>query len=452
MYDAEDIPEVHVDGFLLSGDRASSSISRMFSTFLSNLSVQNREIISLRYGELTSALNQAFRDTDSKTANSLQVGSFGRSTAIKGVSDLDLLYIMPASKWEEYEDGKQLKLLQDVKGAILKRYSTTKVRVDRLVVTVTYSDFHMEVQPVFEQEDGSFKYPDTKNGGSWKVTKPRLEMDAVSKLDKEKNQNLRRLCKMGRAWKNQHGVPIGGLLLDTLAYNFLSLTTAFDSTNFGSCGQMAHDFFEFLSKEPKQERYAAPGSAQHVKVKAPFQRKAEKARKLAEKALASGSDASANKKWKKVFGREFPAAEKSAVALKNDSRTGWRNTEEFIEDAYPVDIRHHVAIDCDVVQSGFRPDSLRRMIQSKYRLFRGNQLTFRVTSLDVSPPYEVKWKVLNRGDEARRRDEIRGEILADSGNEQKTEHTSFAGDHVVDCYIIKDGVVVAKDRIHVPIQ
>ncbi|RDT47570.1 SMODS domain-containing nucleotidyltransferase, partial [Enterobacter roggenkampii] len=71
--------------------------------------------------------------------------------------------------------GGQLKLLQDTKDAILKRYPSTKVRVDRLVVTVTYTNFHVEVQPVFEQDDKSYKYPDTKNGGSWKVTKPREE-------------------------------------------------------------------------------------------------------------------------------------------------------------------------------------------------------------------------------------------------------------------------------------
>ncbi|MGN6977568.1 SMODS domain-containing nucleotidyltransferase, partial [Neisseria sp. P0006.S006] len=80
----------------------------------------------------------------------------------------------PKSSWDIYnkQDG-QSKLLSDTKKAILSRYPDSKIRVDRLVVTVTFVNFHIEVQPVFEQEDGSFKYPDTKNGGSWKITKPR---------------------------------------------------------------------------------------------------------------------------------------------------------------------------------------------------------------------------------------------------------------------------------------
>ena len=67
----------------------------MFQEFLSNLAIDNADRISLRYGEITVSLNKKFRDTESKTANSLQVGSYGRWSAIKGISDLDMLYITP---------------------------------------------------------------------------------------------------------------------------------------------------------------------------------------------------------------------------------------------------------------------------------------------------------------------------------------------------------------------
>ena len=148
--------------------------SDMFREFLTNLAVDNARQISLRYGEVTDALNKKFRDTESKTANSLQVGSYGRWTAIKGISDLDMLYIMPKGRWDDYKNGKQLQLLIDTKDAIKVRYPNTTVCVDRLVVQVLYTSFQIEVQPVFEQEDGSFKYPDTYGGGNWKITKPRM--------------------------------------------------------------------------------------------------------------------------------------------------------------------------------------------------------------------------------------------------------------------------------------
>ena len=147
-------------------------ISEDFKTFLDNIKIDNAATIALRYGEVTASLNKEFRDTESKTANSLQVGSYGRWTAIKGISDLDMIYIMPAGKWDSYKVGGQYRLLHDAKAAIKRRYPSTTVKVDRLVVRVLYNDFHIEVMPAFKLADGSYKYPDTANGGSWKNTKP----------------------------------------------------------------------------------------------------------------------------------------------------------------------------------------------------------------------------------------------------------------------------------------
>lgn len=429
------------------------SIADMFSQFVANLAISNAETISLRYGELTAALNKEFRDTESKTANTLQVGSFGRRTGIRGISDLDMLYIMPKSKWDTYKDNKQLKLLQDVRAALLKRYPRTDIRVDRLVVTVTYTNFHVEVQPVFEQDDGGFKYPDTKNGGAWKITKPYEEMNAVAKLDNEKNSNLRRLCRMARAWRNKHGVGMGGLLIDTLAYNFLKSTSEYDTKSFLYYDWMSRDFFKYLSELPQQDRYYAPGSHQHVKVKKAFQRRAKKAYHRCLEAIEAEKTDGVNDKWKKVYGRPFPARAVAAAerAVASKAMT-WDDTEEFIEDRYPVDIRYTIRLDCAVKQNGFREHSLRDMLTKKIPLLARKTLEFEIVEIDVPGEYSIEWKVLNRGDEAHRRNKIRGQIVPDEGRHRRTEPTLFKGDHIVECYAIKNGVVVAKDRIHVPIN
>ncbi|HCJ6265371.1 TPA: nucleotide-binding domain-containing protein [Pseudomonas aeruginosa] len=429
------------------------STSDMFSEFLGNLVIGNTETISLRYGELTGALNKQFRDTDSKTANTLQVGSFGRKTGINGISDLDMLYIMPKSKWDSYNKaGGQLALLQDTKDAILARYPLTKVRVDRLVVTVTYTNFHVEVQPVFEQDDKSYKYPDTKNGGSWKITKPRAEMDAVAELDAAKNSNLRRLCKMARAWKNKHGVAMGGLLIDTLAYNFLNSTAEYDTKSFLYYDYMSRDFFKYLSDLPEQNEYAAPGSRQRVRVKKKFQRKAKKAHELCLAAIEADGKSNVNDKWKKVYGRPFPASKGTEKRASNENIfVSWRNTEEFIEDKFAVDVREILSVDCEIKQNGFRKHLLREILKNRIPLKSNKSLEFKITEISAAEPYEIYWKVLNRGAEAQKRDCIRGQIVKDAGYMRRSEQTTFQGDHVVECYCVKDGVVIAKNRIHVPI-
>ena len=93
-----------------------------------------------------------------------------------------------------------------------------------------------------------------------------------------------------------------------------------------------------------------------------------------------------------------------------DSAT-WKDTEEFIEDSYPVDIRHHIEMDCNVTQDGFRTQSLRNMLHSGFRLSPRKTLLFSINlqTMPVEAPYTFLWKVLNVGDEARRKNMIRGQ-------------------------------------------
>ncbi|WP_179840115.1 nucleotide-binding domain-containing protein [Pseudomonas lundensis] len=431
------------------------STAVIFKDFVSNLRITNHVTIEDRYAGITRSLNKFFRTLDS-TANNLQVGSYGRWSAIKGVSDLDMLYIMSNSDWDRYnEDGGQSKLLSDTKAAIQERYSTTTITVDRLVVCVKFQNFNVEVQPVFKQDDGSFKYPDTYNGGSWKITKPKDEIKATSDVDDDQNGNLRRLCKMLRAWKNKHGIGIGGLLIDTLAHNFLTQTDDYADKSFASYDFMVRDFFYFASNLPQQERYAALGSRQHVKVKQKFQKPARRAYELSLKAIEATGKETAGDRWKKIFGRDFPStrtAVRSAMDSLAKSLYTFNETEEFIEDIAPIDVRYPLAIDCDVEQQGFRQRLLSDLIALGLPLQARKTLKFKITRNDVPKPYTVKWKVLNIGQEAEKRDCIRGYITADQGHETIQESTSFKGDHVVECYILKDGVVVARSETNVPIS
>lgn len=429
--------------------------SDTFKEFLTNIKIcdDKADDISYRYGRITKALNQEFRDTDSKTANSLQVGSYGRYTGINCISDLDMLFIMPASKWADYNKaGGQAKLLQDTKAAISNTYSNSDIKVDRCVVTVNFTDSHIDVQPVFEIEDQDYKYPDTYGDGAWKITKPRKEMDAMVEFDDNKNRNLRRLCKMARSWKNKHGACMGGLLIDTLAYNFLKSTKDYDEKSFAYYDEMCRDFFKYLYEQPKdQAEYGALGSKQRVKVKKSFKRKAKKAYDLAVEAIDASSDKKKHNKWRDIFGNEFPkyeGEEKEARAI-NES---YRNTEEFIESYYPIDIRYDLKIDCEIKQNGYRIGLLREYLFKKVKLMPNKSLRFYVDKIDVPEPYIVKWKVTNRGEQAIKRDCIRGQIIDDLGSLERKESTNFKGSHFVECYIIKDDVVVSRDTIDVPIS
>lgn len=266
----------------------------------------------------------------------------------------------------------------------------------------------------------------------------------------QKNKNLRKLCKMARAWKNKFGIGIGGLLIDTLAYNFLKSTDYYDDKSYSFYDWLSRDFFKYLMEQPNQDHYQALGSGQDVKVKKKFQKQAKKAYEACLAAIeADGTDA-AYSKWKKVYGKSFPS--KPAVLAESANVKSWNDTEEYIEDLHPVDIRHSVELDCEVSQNGFRDHSLRYLLSINALLKPNKSLKFTATPSDIEYPYDIKWKVLNRGAEAQRRNCIRGQIFLDDGNSQRRESTSFKGEHIVECYVVKNNVVVARNRIEVPIE
>ena len=428
--------------------------SQAFSEFLENIKVDNSETISNRYHEITKKLNKTFRETDSETDNCLRVGSYGRYTGIKGISDLDMLYIMPSSKWDEYKNNPD-KLLKDVKAALKERYPNTKVKDDRLVVDVFFTDFKFEVQPVFEEQDGdetNYKFPDTKHD-SYRITKPRQEQAEMTSFRREHGDTHRLLCKMMRSWKNNVGQATGGLLIDTLTHRFLSDHSEYDHAGTSVFDELCRDFYEYLKDEPKQDHYQALGSGQDVKVKKPFQAKAKKAYNKAVDAIAETDETKRNDLWREIFGRQFPKAT-TAVAESREfsSSVNYTDPEQFIEDLYPVDIRYNVNLDCLVKRDGFRGVLLSHILSTGQSVPRGCSLDFMPTT-GVPEPFDVKWKVRNEGDEAKRRNCLRGEIIAPNRmGGARHENADFQGPHYVECYIVKDGIVVARDRINVPIE
>lgn len=420
----------------------------IFDKIFDNIKISNKEEIQNRRDEITKALNKEFRNSYSESDNRLMVGSWGRHTAIDGVSDLDLLYILPSSLWDDYHtvDGTK-KVLSKVKQAIATHYSQTDLRIDRLVVVVNFKNYKFEVQPVFEQDDGSFSYPDTYSD-SWKTTKPRDEMKAISDLDKTSMGNARKICKLTRAWKNKHSVLMGGLLIDTMAWRFLKDNDEyFNTTNHPD--YMIRDFFKYISNLPKQESWNALGSNQRVKVKKNFQEKAAEAYTLCSAAIDEVDEDKSYMKWREIFGRFVPLSGYEQEAKK--PFTSYDDTEQFIEDFYPINLQYELNLECKVTQNGFRPASLRDMIRKHILLRPNKELEFYIVNIDFPTPYSLKWKVCNCGEEAKKRNCIRGQIIDGTTSKTRKEHTDFRGEHYVECYAIHYGVVIARGQISVPI-
>lgn len=290
-------------------------VSDKFSTFCKNLRMKDGDVwsVSYRAKQITKRINSDFRGIESDAIYSLFVGSYGRGTDIH-VSDIDLIVELPHAeyvKYNSYFTNGQSALLQAVKNSIARTYPDSYLSGDGQVVKLNFADgICFEVVPAFIRADGrSFTYPDTNKGGCWRFTDPRSEITKINESNKQWNKNLKRLCRMARAWKDNWDVPMGGLLIDTLAYNFLK-DWSYRDKSFAHYDWMTRDFFQYLMKQNSEQRYwYAPGSNQYVYRTGYFEYKALRCYNIALEAIDYESremSYKATQKWREIYGTKFP--------------------------------------------------------------------------------------------------------------------------------------------------
>lgn len=290
-------------------------VADWFSTFCGTLrlSSDRRSSLGYRTGRITKAVNLAFRNLDSETAYRFYVGSMGRNTAIPSTSDVDLLLELPVSAYHRYDahaGNGQSALLTAVRTAIRNTYRTSDVFGDGQVVVVSFDDgVTYEVLPAFGNQNGGFTFGDTKSGGSWKQCKPKQEMTAFATRDSACQGNLVELARMVRAWRDTNAVPMNGMLIDTLAYQFIE-TWAYRDKSYLYYDWMTRDFFGFLAGQSSSQSYwLAPGSSSYVWRRGLFEYKARQAELRAVEAIshqAAGRDWSAKRMYREIYGTRFP--------------------------------------------------------------------------------------------------------------------------------------------------
>jgi hypothetical protein len=290
------------------------SVATYFETFCKDLliGITLRSTISTRYLSICTRLNKDFWKMDTNTGGRY-VGSFGRNTANEWISDIDMLFEMPRSKYNTYNaytTNGQSALLQAVKNSIATTYPNTDLKGDGQIVLVKFADgMKMEVLPAFKNGDDSYTFADSNGGGSWKTTNPIPEINAVATGDILTSKNLRHLCRMTRAWKYYCNVPIKGLLIDTLAYRFL-INWSYRDKSFLYYDWMSRDFFEFLKNQTEnQTTWYAIGSSQAINNPDNFRYKAKEAFNKAKEAIQLQTDNkewTAKQKWREIYGTRFP--------------------------------------------------------------------------------------------------------------------------------------------------
>lgn len=286
-----------------------------FASFCGKLRIDKdkRESIAYRTGRMVGQLNADLRSLNSNTSYRFYVGSYGRSTAIPSVSDVDLLYELPYDlyvRFNGYAGNGQSALLALVKNSIRKTYRVSDLVGDGQVVVIRFDDnIHYDILPAFVNKDGSYTFADSNGGGSWRVCNPKKEMEAFAGRNAACNYNLGELSRMARAWRDTNNVDMSGMLIDTLAYQFI-IGWGHRDKAYSYYDYMTRDFFQYLAGQNINQTYwLAPGSGSYVHRGQPFQYKARSAELRAREAIAfqlANRNWSARQKYREIYGTAFP--------------------------------------------------------------------------------------------------------------------------------------------------
>ena len=164
------------------------------------------------------------------------------------------------------------------------------------------------------------------------------------------------------------------------------------------------------------------------------------------------SEKKAKDAWYDFFQHDFWKTSSEAKQCYSEvSCVYYNNTEQDIRDMFPVKKYYNLELECIIEADGFRPTYLSYFLKIYKWLPHNKTLKFSIKSTNAPSDCDIYWKVCNVGEEAKRRNCIRGQIIKTNKTTQ-IEHTNFRGEHFVECYLVKYDEVVAMARVDVPIE
>jgi hypothetical protein len=289
-------------------------VAQRFEAFLSDITLTpaQRTDGETKHKNVRSCLNAHYYGTNSETANSRLVGSWGKATRVRPPRDIDVLFELPVAVYHRYEargGNKQSQLLQEVKDVLLNRFPNTAIKGDGPAVVIPFATFKVELVPAIKLTSGQYWICLTQHGGSYKIFDPTAELQTVEESNKRSLNKTRDLVRMAKVWQAYCSVPIKSFYLELLAIEFLRQWPNYDKTKI-YYDWMVRDYFAFI--QGRDWTYiSVPGTAEQILLNSDWKSRAESAYARAAKACENetgGYPYLAGEEWQKIFGTNIPMA------------------------------------------------------------------------------------------------------------------------------------------------
>ena len=282
------------------------TIQQAFKTFQSNLEITDLQTatVSTRQRNVRDAVAAELSVVDSFLS-----GSYSRSTMIAPLSEADIdIFIVLDPKY--YDGTTPAALLDRVKRALLKTYTKTPdISRNGQAVTITFTDFVVDVVPAFNRKGGGYLIPNSQKN-EWLSTNPKTHVTISSKANTDHNGDLIPTIKMVKCWNREISRYFHSFHLEVLAWD------VFNNVPISDFSSGVHYFFDKSRALVPQKNldpagyrgdvggYLNQGTARDGVSR--LDTALNRARK-AEEFAKNGRTQAAIDEWRKVFGNRFPA-------------------------------------------------------------------------------------------------------------------------------------------------
>ncbi|MGG1940426.1 cyclic GMP-AMP synthase DncV-like nucleotidyltransferase [Paenibacillus polymyxa] len=404
--------------------------------------------------------------TDYKLAETPIVqGSVAMSTVVQNEDndyDIDVAIVFDKSNLPD-ETTATKKIIVNALKRKCTGFKTPPEAKTNCVRIVYEENYHIDfaIYRRYVDENGDYRYDHC--GSEWRERDPRSITKWFLAQNKEKDYYLREIVRLMKmfsksrtGWVNMPAGLIQSVLADEKYQSYERIDERFYHTMVAIRDRLVEDKEVYNPTDTTKSLKLVRSDS--VKMDNLYNRLNGKLSKLD---VLFESDCTYNQAieaWEEFFNHSYWTDQKQEEQVASSYTQlsvsqvyfNYRETEEYIGNLFPVNLKYKLELDCVVSKDDKKVGWLHIMMQQRQLLLPGNVLNFRAKS-DIPEPYQVYWKVKNRGEYAKQNDCIRGEIVQ-TDSLYHVEPTSFKGDHYVECYIIKSGECVARARIDVPIR
>jgi len=272
----------------------------------------NLEITGLQHSTVSTRHQNVRKviENEMNVLDSFLTGSYSRHTMIAPLSeaDIDIFIILNPSY---YEEAGQANLLDRVKQVLLKTYTKTpKISRNGQAVTITFTDFVVDVVPAFNRRGGGFLIPNSIKK-EWISTDPKTHVEIMSNENDRHDGNLVPIVKMIKGWNRNINHAFVSFYLELLALKIFKSVPILDYPS-----GMKY-FFDKGREEIKYKEVKDPveyggqinglDNVSNVdEAVSRFETAYDRAKK-AEEYEQGGYTEYAINEWRKIFGDYFPA-------------------------------------------------------------------------------------------------------------------------------------------------